>query len=92
MKISFTDVILCLFCLNQGGLSVAVPGEVRGFRTAWKKFGKLTWKELVQPSIEIARDGFNVSQGPTDASKQAILRADKVIRYKKKSFDVGNSV
>eukprot|EP00795_Rhopilema_esculentum_P015621 gene15621-6904_t len=41
-----------------GGLAVAVPSEVKGMRMAWKKFGKLEWADLVQPSIDIAEKGF----------------------------------
>ncbi|KAL4194413.1 hypothetical protein AMTRI_Chr05g68480 [Amborella trichopoda] len=45
----------------QGGLSVAVPGELKGLHEAWKKYGKRPWKELVQPAIDLAEKGFRVS-------------------------------
>lgn len=44
-----------------GGLAIGVPGEVKGLEEAWRMFGRLPWAELVQPSIEIARNGFKVS-------------------------------
>ncbi|KAL4194424.1 hypothetical protein AMTRI_Chr05g68590 [Amborella trichopoda] len=45
----------------QGGLSVAVPGELKGLYEAWEKHGKRPWKELVQPAIDLAEKGFRVS-------------------------------
>lgn len=50
-----------------GGLAIAVPGMVRGLETAWKMFGRLKWADLVQPSIDIARNGFSVTQTVADA-------------------------
>ncbi|RGP75887.1 gamma-glutamyltransferase [Fusarium sporotrichioides] len=44
-----------------GGLSVGVPGEVRGFEYAHKKYGSLPWKTILQGAIKVARDGFIVN-------------------------------
>ncbi|KAI1401964.1 gamma-glutamyltranspeptidase [Hypoxylon fuscum] len=45
-----------------GGLSVGVPGELRGLEYAHKKFGALPWKTIVQPAAAVARDGFTVTE------------------------------
>jgi gamma-glutamyltranspeptidase/glutathione hydrolase len=40
--------------------AVGVPGTVRGLALAHQKFGKLPWKEVVQPAIHLAADGFEI--------------------------------
>ncbi|XP_029191513.2 glutathione hydrolase 1 proenzyme-like isoform X2 [Acropora millepora] len=50
-----------------GGLAIAVPGEVKGMHQASQKYGRLPWKELVEPAIKLARDGFKISAEVTDA-------------------------
>ena len=34
---------------------------------ASKKYGRLPWRQLVQPAIELARDGFEISDAVADA-------------------------
>jgi gamma-glutamyltranspeptidase / glutathione hydrolase len=48
---------------HNSHLSVGVPGTVAGLHLAWKEAGSKPWKELVQPAIALARDGFEVSHG-----------------------------
>ncbi|HSR67450.1 MAG TPA: gamma-glutamyltransferase [Acidobacteriota bacterium] len=44
-----------------GYLASGVPGAVAGLHMAWKRFGRLPWKDLVEPSVHLAREGFEVS-------------------------------
>ena len=58
-----------------GPLSWSVPGCVSGWNALSKKFGKLTFKELLQPAINYAREGFPVSP--------VIARSWNLIDFKK---------
>src|SRR5437764_283047 len=40
-----------------GWKAAAVPGTVKGYETAHRKFGTKPWAELVQPAIRLAADG-----------------------------------
>ena len=43
-----------------GGLAIGVPGTVKGMQEAHRRFGSRPWRELLQPAIALARDGFTV--------------------------------
>ena len=45
----------------QSGLSVGVPGAVAMYRLAHEDHGSLAWREVFQPAIRLATDGFAVS-------------------------------
>src|SRR5499427_9318065 len=48
---------------NEGYLAPGVPGTVRGLALAHKRFGKLPWKDVVMPAVQLADDGFAMSDG-----------------------------
>ncbi len=41
--------------------AIGVPGTVAGLYLAHKKYGKLSWKQLLQPAVELAKNGFAMS-------------------------------
>lgn len=45
-----------------GGLAIGIPGNVKGMHHVWTKHGKLSWRELIEPTIKIATDGFYISK------------------------------
>ena len=50
--------------MNHNGLkSTGVPGTVAGLYLAHQKYGHLSWAELVQPSVELAENGFPMPWG-----------------------------
>ena len=47
----------------SGYLAPGVPGTVRGLELAHRRFGKLPWKDVVMPAVELAEQGFVMSAG-----------------------------
>src|SRR4051812_11673561 len=45
-----------------GGLSVGVPGTVRGWQLALRRYGTRSLKSLLRPGERIARDGFVIDK------------------------------
>ena len=46
----------------SGYLAPGVPGTVRGFEAAHRKFGSLPWKDVVMPGVQLAEQGFVISE------------------------------
>ena len=44
-------------------MAVGVPGTVAGFDKAHRLYGDAEWRDLVQPSVRLAADGFELSEG-----------------------------
>ncbi|CNE64278.1 gamma-glutamyltransferase [Yersinia nurmii] len=49
-----------------GYLASGVPGTVLGMDSAQKKYGKLTRKQVMEPAIRLAREGFILTRADTD--------------------------
>ena len=48
--------------LVTSGLGVGVPGTVRGWEQALRRYGRMSLRTLLAPAIRIARNGFVVDQ------------------------------
>ncbi|SDR70795.1 gamma-glutamyltransferase [Gramella sp. MAR_2010_147] len=62
---------------HDGLLSVGVPGTVSGLFMAHQKFGKLPWKKLLQPAINLAENGFAISPVIEDFSNWVFENKDE---------------
>jgi len=60
-----------------GEASCAVPGAPKGLEEVHRRFGKLPWRELVAPAIELARRGVEIT--PAQAFLHQIL--DPILRH-----------
>ena len=71
---------------QKGGSAVGVPGFLAGLSELHKKYGKISWSRLVQPSIALAEKGFPVSGDWVDItlkSKNKFNASGKKIFFKK---------
>lgn len=62
---------------TDGGLSIAVPGELKGLEVAHTKYGVLPWSTVVMPAVKLAEDGVPVNDHLGDAIQK---NADKILR------------
>src|SRR4051812_43507256 len=46
---------------HVGSASCAVPGNAAGLEAAHRSYGSLPWRRLVEPAIELARNGFELT-------------------------------
>lgn len=60
---------------TDGHLAVAVPGTIAGLREAHRQGGRLPWKTLIAPAIELADRGYPISNRFVEAtrSRQKVL-------------------
>ena len=63
---------------TYGWQASGVPGILAGLQTALDRFGTRPFKEVVQPAIDLAENGFAISQGLANAirSQEKELKAD----------------
>ena len=48
---------------HDSSKAIGVPGTVAGLYLAHQKYGKLPWRELVQPAVDLAKKGFIMPWG-----------------------------
>ena len=65
-----------------GAHAVGIPGSVAGVFEVYKKFGSLPFKELIQPAIDLAKNGFTITLKQADNLNNATDRFRKVNNYK----------
>lgn len=54
---------------HDGILAVGVPGTVAGLELAHQRLGSLPWEDLLQPAIDLARNGIPISWHLHDSFK-----------------------
>ena len=65
-----------------GGYAVGIPGSIAGVFEVHEKLGSLPMRELIQPSIELARNGFKVTKKQAKSLNSKNSLFEKVNNYK----------
>ncbi len=47
--------------LEHPSLQIGAPGQVAGIYTLWEQYGSMPWEQLLQPAIQLARQGYEVT-------------------------------
>ena len=59
---------------RSGYLAPGVPGSVRGLEAAHKKFGTLTWGDVVFPAVALAERGFTLSDALARSLNEELVK------------------
>jgi gamma-glutamyltranspeptidase/glutathione hydrolase len=62
---------------TYGWLAAGVPGTLAGLQLALDRHGTRSFRQCVQPALQLARDGFAVSQSFADATRPARMQLAK---------------
>ena len=65
-----------------GAYAVGIPGSVAGAFEVYEKFGSLPFKDLIQPAIDLAKDGYRVTKKQAVSLNNAAQKFEKVNNYK----------
>ena len=68
----------------HGPASIAIPGVVAGMGEAHRRYGRLDWRDLVMPSVTLAREGLlvdwfttvNIASGAADLRRYPAAAAE----------------
>jgi len=69
------------YASTRGHLAAGVPGTVAGLDAAHQKYGKLAWAELVQPAIDLAANGWELTEREArglNANREAFMQYNTV--------------
>ena len=78
-----------------GGLAVGVPGTVAGLVEIHSKFGTLPWEDLVKPAIDLATNGYIVTQKQErslKSKKDDFIKINGVKTFYAQDFKAGDTV
>ncbi|MEH2290653.1 gamma-glutamyltransferase [Nostoc sp.] len=82
----------------NGYLAVGTPGTVAGLYEVHRRYGKLSWQEVMKPAIALAKDGFilgNVLTQRLNQRQQAILNnpaAQEIFTHNGKFYQPGEKL
>lgn len=78
-----------------GGLAVGVPGTVAGLAEIHSKFGTLPWEDLVKPAIDLAMNGYIVTEKQERSfrnKKDDFIRINGENTFYAQDFKAGDTV
>ena len=61
-----------------GHLASGVPGSVDGMVKLYEKFGSIDWKILLEPSIELAKNGFSLTHKQSNSLNRVMILLDSI--------------
>lgn len=75
-----------------GYLASGVPGTVAGLYEMHKKFGRLEWQKLIQPAIDLAKNGFVINRYKQDGLAYKLEKFNKFEATKRIFTDHGQAL
>lgn len=63
--------------------TVGIPGTVAGLALAHSSYGRLAWRELVEPAVRLAREGFTVDAALADSLNRVLARSKPFAEFQR---------